>query len=239
MSLFDKAKQIAQSAFEITSDAVKTVSENTPNALQLLDSVKQKLPETIPLCVSEAQLNQMVTNAISDEDRIKALTLTCDDNILTVHAVIKLAGSLAMTAKTQLAIEHCELSQTRKVIIMRRLDQTELGGTGIASSLLAHVVKLVVCGLFSVDIGAFSLRNIDGLSIDKEIITADLEAMGAIDAINKAINNKINMLINPLLKTAIESLLPSLTQKIIDKIVIEDLLIDNFGIRGVLRLVAV
>ena len=148
---------------------------------------------------------------------------------------------LTFNAKTRLALEHCELSPTSKVITMRRLDQTELGGIGVASSLLAQVVKLVVCGLFGVDIGAFSLKNINGVAIEKELITADLIAMGATDAINNAIDNKINILlnsipINPLLKMLVSPVLPTLAKKLIDNIVIEDLKVAKTGITGVLKL---
>ena len=253
MSFLDKAKEAtqkalkttknaAQTALKATTEAAKTAAENTPNkAQEALDFVKQNIPKTIPLSVTEAQLNQMVTKSIADDSRIKSLTLTCEENILAVEASIQLAGSLAITAKTRLALEHCELSPTRKVITMRRLDQTELGGTGVASSLLAHVVKLVICGLFGVDIGAFSLKSINGLTIDKERISADLSAMGATDAINNAINNKINVLlsntpINPMLKMVVAPLLPTLAQKLIDKIVIDDLKVDKAGITGILQL---
>ncbi len=241
MSFFEKAKQAAQTAFENTAKAAKEAAENAPSkAQEAIDFVKQNMPKTIPLSVSEAQINQMVTKVIADDSRIKSLTLSCEEDVLAVEASIQVVG-LAITAKTRLALEHCELSSAHKVITMRRLDQTELGGTGVASSLLAHVVKLVICGLFGVDIGAFSLKNINGLTIDKELITADLAAMGATDAINNAITNKINVLlnstpINPLLKLAVTPFLPTLTQKLIDKIVIEDLKVATTGITGVLRL---
>lgn len=242
MSFFEKAKTAAKTALENTTKAAKEAAENAPNkAQQAMDFIKQNLPKTIPLSVSETQLNQMVTKAITDDTRIKSIILTCEENVLAVETSIQMAG-LTVMAKTRLALEHCELSPTHKVITMRRLDQTELGGTGIASSLLAHIVKLVVCGLFGVDIGAFSLKKINGLLIDKELIIADLIAMGATDAINNAINKKINILlnstpINPLLKMAVSPLLPTLTQKMIDKIVIEDLKVAKTGITGVLRLI--
>ncbi len=242
MSFFDKAKKAAQKALETTTEAATTAAENAPSKAQkAMDFIKQNMPKTIPLSVSEAQLNQMVKKAIADDSRIKSLTLSCEENVLAVEASIQMVGSLAITAKTRLALEHCELSPTRKIITMRRLDQTELGGTGAASSLLAHVVKLVICGLFGVDIGAFSLKNINGLTIDKSLITADLAAMGATEAINDAINNKINVLlnnapINPLLKKLVSPLLPTLAQKLIDKIIIEDLKVAKTGITGTLRL---
>ena len=241
-NLLKTTRDAAKKTLEDTAEVTKKALKDAPNkAQEALDFVKQNIPKTIPLSVSEAQLNQMVTKAIADDSRIKSLTLTCEENILAVEASIQLAGSLAITAKTRLALEHCELSPTRKVITMRRLDQTELGGTGVASSLLAHVVKLVICGLFGVDIGAFSLKSINGLTIDKERISADLSAMGATDAINNAINNKINMLlsnapINPMLKMVVAPLLPTLAQKLIDKIVIDDLKVDKTGITGILQL---
>lgn len=256
MSFFEKAKQATQKALENTTlaakesakmaldntaKAAKEMAENAPNkAQEAIEFIKQNIPKSLPLSVSEAQLNQMVKKSISDDSRIKSLILSCEDNILTIDATMQVIG-LAMNVKTKLALEHCELSSTSKRITMRRLDQTELGGTSIASSLLAHVVKLVVCGLFSVDIGAFSLKNINGLTIDKELIVADLMAMGATDAINNAIDNKINILlnsipINPLLKMVVSPLLPTLAKKLIDNIIIEDLKVTKSGITGTLRL---
>lgn len=242
MSFFDKAKQSAKKALETTTEAAKEAAENAPSkAQEAIDFIKQNIPKTIPLSVSEAQLNQMVKKVIADDSRINSFTLTCEENFLAVEASIQMVGSLAITAKTRLALEHCELSPTSKVITMRRLDQTELGGIGVASSLLAQVVKLVVCGLFGVDIGAFSLKNINGVTIEKELITADLIAMGATDAINNAIDNKINILlnsipINPLLKMVVSPVLPTLAKKLIDNIVIEDLKVAKTGITGVLKL---
>jgi hypothetical protein len=193
------------------------------------------------MSVSEAQLNQMVATTISDDSRIKSLQLICEDNVLVVNAGIQLVGSLAITATTRLALEHFELSQERKVITLRRLDNTELGGTGVASSLLARVVKLVVCGLFGIDLGEFSLKNINGLTIDKERITADLAALGVVEAITDAICSKIdlalkNIQINPWLKPIIATLLPAITKRLVAKAVIEDLSISEAGIAGTLRL---
>lgn len=242
MSFFEKAKKAAKTTLKVTTEAVKSASENAPDKTkEALEFFKKNIPKTIPLSVSEAQLNQMVTKAIADDSRIKSLTLTCEENILTIQASIQVTGGLIMTAKTRLALEHCELSPVHKVIIMRRLDQTELGGTGVASSLLAHVVKLVICGLFGVDIGAFSLKSINGLTITKEHISADLAAMGAVEAINGAIETKINVLlrdtpINPMLKMVVTPLLPTLVQKLMDKIVIHDLKVDKAGITGILQL---
>ena len=242
MSFFNKAKEATQKALESAAQAAKEAAQNAPSkAQEAMDFIKKNMPKTIPLSVSEAQLNQMVKKAIADDSRIKSLTLSCEENVLAVEASIQMVGSLAITAKTRLALEHCELSPTRKTITMRRLDQTELGGTGAASSLLAHVVKLVVCGLFGVDIGAFSLKNINGLTIDKSLITADLAAMGATEAINNSITNKINVLlnnapINPMLKIVVAPLLPALAQKLIDKIIIENLNVAKTGITGTLRL---
>ena len=242
MSFFDKAKEATQKALESAAQAAKEAAQNAPSkAQEAMDFIKKNMPKTIPLSVSEAQLNQMVKKAIADDSRIKSLTLSCEENVLAVEASIQMVGSLAITAKTRLALEHCELSPTRKTITMRRLDQTELGGTGAASSLLAHVVKLVVCGLFGVDIGAFSLKNINGLTIDKSLITADLAAMGATEAINNSITNKINVLLNnapisPVLKMVVSPLLPALAQKLIDKIIIENLNVAKTGITGTLRL---
>ncbi len=248
MSFFDKAKQAAkiakeaaQTALDNTTKAAKEVAENAPNkAQEAIDFIKQNIPKSIPLSVSETKLNQMVKSSIADDSRIKSLTLICEENVLIVDAAIQLMG-LTFNAKTRLALEHCELSPTSKVITMRRLDQTELGGIGVASSLLAQVVKLVVCGLFGVDISAFSLKNINGVTIEKELITADLIAMGATDAINNAIDNKINILlnsipINPLLKMLVSPVLPTLAKKLIDNIVIEDLKVAKTGITGVLKL---
>ena len=161
MSFFDKAKEATQKALESAAQAAKEAAQNAPSkAQEAMDFIKKNMPKTIPLSVSEAQLNQMVKKAIADDSRIKSLTLSCEENVLAVEASIQMVGSLAITAKTRLALEHCELSPTRKTITMRRLDQTELGGTGAASSLLAHVVKLVVCGLFGVDIGVWN-REMD------------------------------------------------------------------------------
>lgn len=248
MSFFDKAKQAAktakeaaQTALENTTKAAKEVAENAPSKTQeTIEFIKQNIPKSLPLSVSETKLNQMVKSSIADDSRIKSLTLICEENVLIVDAAIQMMG-LTINAKTQLALEHCELSPTSKIITMRRLDQTELGGTGIASSLLAHVVKLVVCGLFGVDIGAFSLKNINGVTIEKELITADLIAMGATEAINNAINSKINLLlsntpINPMLKMVVTPLLPTLAQKLMQNITIENLKIAKNGITGVLKL---
>lgn len=241
MSFFEKAKQAAQTALENTTKAAKEVAENAPSKTQeTIEFIKQNIPKTIPLNVPEAQLNQMVKQAITDDSRIKNLALSCEENVLIVASSIEGVG-LTFNIKTKLALEHCELSPTSKVITMRRLDQTELGGTGIASSLLAHVVKLVVCGLFGVDIGAFSLKNINGVTIEKELITADLIAMGATEAINNAINSKINLLlsntpINPMLKMVVTPLLPTLAQKLMQNITIEKLKIAKNGITGVLKL---
>lgn len=241
MSFFEKAKQAAQTALENTTKAAKEAAENAPSkAQETIEFIKQNIPKTIPLNVPETQLNQMVKKAITDDSRIKNLVLSCEENVLVVTASIEGVG-LTFNIKTKLALEDCELSPTSKIITMRRLDQIELGGTGIASSLLAHVVKLVVCGLLGVDIGAFSLKNINGVTIEKELITADLIAMGATEAINNAINSKINLLlsntpIDPKFKMLVTPLLPTLTQKLMQNITIENLKIAKNGITGVLKL---
>lgn len=85
------------------------------------------------MSVSEVQLNEMVATTIRDDSRITNLQLVCEENVIVVNASIQVVGSLAITAKTKLAIEHFELSQERKVITLRRLDTTELGGTGVAA----------------------------------------------------------------------------------------------------------
>lgn len=100
-----------------------------------------------------------------------------------------------------------------------------------------------MCGLFGIDLGELSLKNIEGLTIDKERITADLAALGAVDAITGAICHKIGLAlesiqINPLLKPLVATMLPSITKHFVEKAVIEDLQISKAGIAGTLRLFA-
>lgn len=245
MSFLHKAKQVAETAAKAASVAAKKVAEsaeNAPNkAQELFTFIKTNLPKTIPLQVSETRLNEIAARAIDGNSRIQSLMLRCETNILMVETHINVAGFMVIKAKTRLALEQCEINSTRKIIIMRRLDQAELSGTG-AASLLAYAIKTIICGLFSIDIIAFVLKNIRGLTIDKNKIIADLEVMNAMDAINEAIHDKIQDVIvtipiNPIFKKILEPTLPSIIENLTKNISIENLaIIQHKCICGTLRL---
>lgn len=190
-----------------------------------------KLPP-IPLRVTEVKLNQLATKAIVDDSRIKSLNIQCRENCLVVTGTLELMA-LPLNFTTQLALESCELSPSRKVIILRRLDNIALGGDMMLAGFMAHLFKILVCGLFGVDLGAISLKNITGLTISKNLITADLEAMGAIDAIMTGVRENIAQLsINPLAKMAAKPLLDMAGNSLLDKLHLQNIAITDKGIKG-------
>ena len=194
-----------------------------------------KLPP-IPLTVTEDKLNQLATKAIADDSRIKSLNIQCRENCLVVTGTLELMG-LPLNFTTQLALESCELSPSRKVIILRRLDNMALGGDTMLAGFMAHLVKILVCGLFGVDLGAISLKNITGLTISKNLITADLEAMGAMDAIMTGVRERIAqgidlLPINSLAKMAAKPLLDMAGNSLLDKLHLQNVTITDKGIKG-------
>ena len=219
------------------SKAARPVSPDTdqPTAAGMATSLFKKLPP-IRREVSEAQLNQLAAKAITDDGRIKSLRVQCQQDRLTVRGTFSLAG-LPLNFTTTLSLQSCELTPTRKVITLRRLDDIALGGDGILASFMAHIVKVIICGLFGVDLAAISLKRIKGLTISKDIITADLEAMGAVDIITTKLREEIRRHIEllpggPLVKIAVEPMLDAAGPLLLSKLHLQNVAITDNGIRG-------
>ena len=195
----------------------------------------QKLPP-ISIEASEAQLNLLVAKAIADDSRIESLKIQCRQDRLTVSGTLSLVG-VTLNFTTQLALQSCELSPSRKVITLRRLDNIALGGDGMLASFMAHIVKIVICGLFGVDLAAISLKSVKGLTINKALITADLEAMGAVDAILTGLRQKIRhgielLPVGQLVKMGIEPILAMAGPLLLGKLHLQNVAISDKGVQG-------
>ena len=219
------------------SKAAQPVSRDTeqPAAADLAGKLFKKLPP-IPVEVSEAHLNQLAGDAITDDSRIESLKIKCSRDRLAVTGTLRVVA-MSFNFTTQLSLQSCELSPTRKAITLRRLDDVAIGGKGMFASFMAHVVKVVICGFFGVDLAAISLGGIEGLAINKDLITADLEAMGAVDAIMKGLREKIRQGIEllpggPLVKIAVEPMLDAAGPLLLSKLHLQNVAITDNGIRG-------
>lgn len=206
-----------------------------PIGESMATSLFTKIP-AIPIEVSEAHLNQLARKAISDDKRIESLQIQCRQDRLTFIGALRLAG-LSLNFTTQLSLQNCELSPTRKVITLRRLDDIAIGGNGMLASFMAHVVKIVVCGLFGVDLASVSLNGIKGLTINKDLITADLEAMGAVDAILAGLRGKISQNIEllpagRLVKIAVESMVGAAGPLLLSKLHLQNVAVTDTGIKA-------
>ena len=137
------------------------------------------------LSVTETQLNSLAaTLARSGETPI---SITCKPGAITIGGEAKVAV-VPLTYSTRLALEACEISPTRKVLTLRRLDNVDLGGNSLTTALYARVVKTLLCGLFGIDPTRFALKDVTGVSVVNDLITADLDAMGTTKSSSKPSN---------------------------------------------------
>ena len=236
----ETATNMATSLHRATSRRDNNAGTAAPDSEQpaFADRAKnlfKKLPP-IPIEVSEAQLNELAADAIADDSRIKSLNIKCRQDRLTVTGTLRLIG-LPFNFTTQLSLESCELSPRRKVITLRRLDDIAISGKGMLASFMAYVVKIVICGLFGVDLAAISLKGIKGLTINKELITADLEAMGVVDAILTGLREKIRQRIEllpggPLVRIAVEPMLTATGPLLLSKLHLQNVATADKGING-------
>ena len=188
-----------------------------------------------PLSVSEAQLNNLVKLAQNDD---LPMSFACQTGEIVVAGQTRVAG-IALAYSTRLALEACEISPDRKQITLRRLDHVDLGGNGLAAALFARVIKVLLCGLFGIDLARLALKNNAGIRVEKDLITADLDAMGATDLIVEAIKARLPDALAPLLDSAIESLAPGLGaagNAFLAHIGIDDIAIEKHEIKGMLRI---
>jgi hypothetical protein len=261
-SALEQAKAAAAPAIESAfanaktkaADAMSTIGENlkerqasiadgtlkanvTDKAKEIFDKLPP-IPETFkfPLVVTEEQLNQLATKAITDDSRIKSLNIQCRQDRLIVSGTFNIM-SMPLNFSTELSLESCELSPARKVIVLRRHDAMSLGGESMLSSFMAHIVKIIICGLFGVDLGAISLKRIQGVSIDKTLITADIEAMGAMDSIMTGLRQKARQgiglpSVNPLIKITLSAILDSAENKLLEKLHLQNVVITDKGMQA-------
>lgn len=206
-------------------DKLRTASTKT-------DAQSRIFPERvrIPFRITEEQLNRMAAQGLGEDKRLRTLRIACVEDALDISGGIAVAG-LPLNFTTRLAIEQCVFSP-RKVIVIRRLDTLSLGGDNLLASLFAYVVKVLVCGLFGVDLGAFSLKGVEGLTIDKERITADLDAMGAGDALKQALREKLISSLNlgPVKALMMGKLLDAADAKILENLSVTNIVITTEGI---------
>lgn len=194
-----------------------------------------KVPEkvTVPLSISEGKLNQLAAKAISDESRIRSLTIKCSEGVLTLNGSVSVSVT-TLNFSFGLALESFELSPQRKVIVLRRLDNFDLSGEGMMAALMAPVVKVLICGLFGVDIGALSLNGFEGLIVEKSLVTANLEKMGAMEVVTQGVQEKLvgSLNLGPLLEAAVRLAINAASDKIIANLTVEGLAINDGGIVG-------
>lgn len=133
---------------------------------------------------SEAQLNTLATNLARSGDT--PVSINCQPDAIVLSGEARALG-VPLTYSTPLKLESCEISPTRKVLSLRRLDNVDLGGNNLATALFARVVKVLMCGLFSIDPARFAFDGLTGVAVEKDLITADLAAMGATEIILTAI----------------------------------------------------
>lgn len=155
------------------------------------------------ISVSEAQLNTLAVRIIADEPSLTRLNLSCMPGELVIDGEARVAR-LPVSFKTRLSLESCEITPARKVLVLRRLDEVELSGSTFITNLYARIVKTIICGLFGIDPARFSLKGISGLKVENDRITADLDAMGAQEALTQAVRTKLSenlpaWLIDPIL----------------------------------------
>lgn len=187
------------------------------------------------LAVSENQLNSLaVTLAQSDDVPI----IGCQPGVIVIAGKTRVAG-MQLTYSTRLALEACEISPSRKQLILRRLDNVDLGGNNLATALFARVIKTLLCGLFGIDPARFALDGIAGVRVEKDLITADFDAMGATEAILEALTARLPITLVPLLETVSATLAPGLSvagNALLAHISIEDIAVETGEISGKLRI---
>lgn len=166
------------------------------------------------------------------------MNFACQPGVIVVAGQTRVAG-LAIAYSTRLALEACEISPDRKQITLRRLDHVDLGGNGLAAALFARVIKVLLCGLFGIDRARLALKNNAGIRVDKDLITADLDAMDATGLIVETIKAKLPDALAPLLGSTIESLAPGLGaagNAFLEHIGIDDIAVELHQIKGMLRI---
>jgi hypothetical protein len=149
------------------------------------------------LAVSETQINSLASTITRGSDT--PVNISCQPDAIVLSGEARAMG-VPLTYSTRLKLESCEISPTRKVLILRRLDNVDLGGKSLATALFARVVKVLLCGLFSIDPARFALDGQTGVNVEKDLITADLDAMGATEIILTAIKTRLPAALIPLLE---------------------------------------
>lgn len=169
-----------------------------------LDSIKAAIPKSITLKLDSANMNALLQQAIAGQENITQASIVCEDGSLQLSASLLLAGT-RMVYTTRLGLDDITLTPERRVISLRRLEPDNLSGSGPVSMLMAWFINAILCGLFGMDIAATSVRSLDGLVIEKNRVTADLDKLGLTDKIRQAASEKISITI----KDQAEQLLPN------------------------------
>lgn len=211
--------------------------------MNLVDKIKKAAIDSAlktfngyPLAVSETQLNNLAATLAQSDDN--PINITCQPGIIAINGKTRVAG-MPIAYSTRLTLEACEISPTSKQITLRRLDNVDLGGNGFATALFARFVKVLVCGLFGIDLARFALQGAAGIRVEKDLITADLDAMGATHAIVEVIKARLPDALVPLLDSVSATLAPRLGvagNALLARIGIEDIVVGEHEIRGKLRI---
>lgn len=190
-----------------------------------LDAIKSFIPKSIPLSLDEARMNALLQEAIIGQSNISDANIVCEDGALKLSARFKLAGTSIVYA-VRLGLGEFIITPEHQLITFNRLEPEKFTGNGPIALLMAWFIKSVICGLFGFDITAQSLSSIDGLSIEKDIITADLKKLGLTSKIQQAAGEKISQgiqsnadkflpsgLKGAAARLALKSAIPGITQK--------------------------
>lgn len=190
-----------------------------------LDTLKSFIPKSITLKLDAAKMNALLQEAIAGQQNITQASIVCEDGSLQLSASLLLAGT-RMVYTTRLGLNDITLTPDQRIISFRRLEPDNLSGSGPVSMLMAWFIKAIVCGLFGLDIAASSLSSLDGLVIEKNRVTADLDKLGLTARIQQAAAEKTAALVKEqaelrlpdgfkgiAARLALQAALPTLMQK--------------------------
>jgi len=154
-----------------------------------LDTLASLIPQSIALTLNATKMNALLQEAIAGQQNISQASIVCEDGSLQLSASLLLAGT-RMVYTTRLGIDDIRLNPEQRIISLRRLEPDNFSGNGPVSMLMTWFIKAVICGLFGVDIAASSLSSLDGLVIEKDRISADLDKLGLTAKIQQAAADK-------------------------------------------------
>lgn len=170
MALLDKLKNVAGNAVSAGVDKIRSAA--------------------IPINLMNNVLNQAARNVFNGNDEIKSLTIAMHPGWFEAKAHIQhnLAECVATVA---FEITRFEVAKQVQVIQLRQIGKLETAAEGWRNQIVVNVVKTLVSSFLGRNLLHWGLKDQDGISFSGDLITVDLDQIGAKDALFTAMAEKM------------------------------------------------